>query len=447
MKIFYPPLLASLSTIAFVISACTLDTEPEIPTGVNNITGPVFFNAGVTTDTNDNFHVTARLSTLGNLNIQYHGWVWSKTQGPTLQGGKLLLGPLNIDSFSNTIPGLDLGEIYYLRPVVITGNDTIYGQELCSFLGVNFTINTDMEIFQGADVQFTNTTVGNCTYLWIFGNGDTSTAASPPVHTYNTPGNTTVLLTAYLNGCSVTKAMVLKIIPDPFENYWVTIQGGSFMMGCTAEQEPCGTDELETPVHLVSLNAFILGKTEITQAQWQAVMGNNPSTFNQCGQDCPVESVSWYDIKNNFLPALYRKTGRIHRLPTEAEWEYAARGSADASSMTTYAGSDNLDMVGWYGMNSGATPHPVAQKLPNQFGLYDMSGNVWEWVEDDYHEDYTGAPANGSAWVENPDSGGRMYRGGSWQSGNAEGCRVANRGGDPTDIKRDRLGFRIVRSN
>lgn len=128
--------------------------------------------------------------------------------------------------------------------------------------------------------------------------------------------------------------------------------------------------------------AFAMGKTEVTQGQWRAIMGNNPSRFGNCGADCPVEKVSWNDAKD-FISRLNSKTGKQYRLPSEAEWEVACR----AGRQQEYCGSDSVDSVAWHGENSGDTTHPVGRKQPNAYGLYDMSGNVWEWVGDCYNRD------------------------------------------------------------
>jgi formylglycine-generating enzyme required for sulfatase activity len=185
----------------------------------------------------------------------------------------------------------------------------------------------------------------------------------------------------------------------------IELPAGSFDMGSDKDKPD------EQPVHRVTIaKPFAIGKTEVTQAQWQAVMGGNPSSFATCGDSCPVEQVSWDDAQA-YIKKLNAKTGKQYRLPTEAEWEYACR----AGTQLEYCGSDNADSVSWNDFNSGSfffnTPHPVATKKANAFGLYDMSGNVWEWVEDTYHKSYAGAPADGSAWL-----GGsmRVLRGGSW---------------------------------
>ncbi len=185
----------------------------------------------------------------------------------------------------------------------------------------------------------------------------------------------------------------------------VEIPAGSFDMGSDKGESD------EKPVHRVTIaRPFALGKTEVTQEQWYAVMGSDPSYFTGCGDTCPVEQVSWNDAQT-FIKKLNAMTGKRYRLPTEAEWEYACR----AGGQMEYCGSDNADNVSWNTLNSGGfffnTPHAVATKHANAFGLYDMSGNVWEWVEDNYHENYEGAPTDGSAW-----EGGsmRVLRGGSW---------------------------------
>lgn len=186
----------------------------------------------------------------------------------------------------------------------------------------------------------------------------------------------------------------------------VFVKGGCFQMGDTF-----GDGEAdEKPVHEVCVDDFSMGKYEVTQGQWKAIMGNNPSYFKDYGDTCPVEKVSWNDIQD-FIQKLNSRTGKRYRLPTEAEWEYAARSGGKNEK---YAGTnDNLDDYAWYTSNSGSKTHPVGQKRPNNLGLYDMSGNVWEWVQDWYDAGYyKNSPKNNP---QGPSSGTSVVlRGGSW---------------------------------
>ena len=216
----------------------------------------------------------------------------------------------------------------------------------------------------------------------------------------------------------------------------VEIPQGSFVMG-SANGEPN-----EKPVHGVTIaKPFAIGKTEVTQKQWHAIMGDNPSHFSDCEDTCPVEQVSWDDAQA-FIKKLNAKTGKQYRLPTEAEWEYACR----AGTQQEYCGSDIVDNVSWNNLNSGRffsnRPHPVATKQANAFGLYDMSGNVWEWVEDTYHDNYNGAPEDGSAWMNGKM---RVLRGGSWGYDPKVG-RAASRSKFTSGYRYFSYGFRLAQT-
>ena len=195
----------------------------------------------------------------------------------------------------------------------------------------------------------------------------------------------------------------------------VWIPAGSFNMGST------NRDADEKPVHQVNIaQPFYIGKFEVTQGQWNAVMGNNPSNFKDCGINCPVDNVSWNDA-NEFIRRLNEMNdGYIYRLPSEAEWEYACR----AGTTEDYAG--DVKEMAWFSENSKNKTHAVGQKQLNAWGLADMHGNVWEWCEDWYHETYHGAPVNGNAWLSGGEQKVRVMRGGSWYS-EAASLRSSNR--------------------
>lgn len=240
---------------------------------------------------------------------------------------------------------------------------------------------------------------------------------------------------------------------------FIRIQPGEFMMGCSTGDNEC--DENELPAHRVRIaKTFEMGKYEVTQAQWQSVMGNNPSRFR--GADRPVELVTWNDAQEFLRQLNAKQDGYRYRLPTEAEWEYAAR----AGTTTAFAGS--LDRMAWYGNNSGSAgleadvlwkmdesnygkslrengnqTHPVGQKQPNAWGLFDMHGNVWEWVQDwygaDYYRESTPNDPSGPAAGEF-----RVERGGCWFDG-AWNTRVSSRLSLQPNGRSFNTGFRFVR--
>ena len=212
----------------------------------------------------------------------------------------------------------------------------------------------------------------------------------------------------------------------------VYVEGGTFTMGDTFG----GGNSDERPTHSVTLSPFYIGKYEVTQAQWKSVMGNNPSNFK--GDNLPVENVSWNDIQE-FIRKLNAKTGKKYRLPTEAEWEYAARGGRKSQGYE-YSGSNDIDAVAWYYYNSNDKTHPVGQKQPNELGIYDMTGSVWEWCAD-WRGSYSGwsqtnptGPSSGSS---------RVLRGGCWYN-YASRCRVLYRAGDDPSNRFNYCGFRLV---
>ena len=220
-------------------------------------------------------------------------------------------------------------------------------------------------------------------------------------------------------------------------NNMVYVSGGTFTMGATSEQES-DDDPDEKPTHSVTLSSYYICRYEVTQALWRAVMGSNPSEFK--GDNLPVECVNWFDCQT-FINRLNSYTGRNFRLPTEAEWEFAARGG-NYSRHHKYSGSNHIGYVAWYYENSSNRTHPIGTKKANELGLYDMSGNVWEWCSDWYgsYSSYSKSNPTGAT------SGyGRVLRGGGWFYG-ARYCLSSCRSGYSPDSRYDYLGLRLVLS-
>lgn len=227
----------------------------------------------------------------------------------------------------------------------------------------------------------------------------------------------------------------------------ICVEGGSFLMG---SDDAIAFDRVK-PVHRTEVPAFCLGQFPVTQALWKAVMGeeNNPSGFK--GDSRPVETVSWDDLlgfiqKLNTVSEESRKNHGLgpYRLPSEAEWEFAARGGAHSEGYL-YAGSDKLKEVGWYDENSNDQTQDVGLLMGNELGFYDLSGNVYEWMEDHWHENYDGAPTDGSAWLSSDERARRVVRGGYWGFFTTY-CRVSSRYRYVPDFRYDACGFRLALS-
>ena len=257
-------------------------------------------------------------------------------------------------------------------------------------------------------------------YAFIFGN-----------NTQN--NNNTVISHEHMDSVSAANE-VFKVKDIEFR--MIKVEGGTFTMGATSEMENPYDDE--KPTHQVTLSSYYIGETEVTQALWKAVMGSNPSAFK--GDNLPVEKVSWNDCQT-FISKLNALTGKRFRLPTEAEWEFAARGG-NQSRHTQYSGSSRIDDVAWYDGNSGSKTHPVKTQQPNELGIYDMSGNVYEWCQDWYgsYSSYAQTDPTGAG------SGSyRVIRGGSWY-GSPRYCSSSNRVCITPGYLINDLGLRLVLS-
>lgn len=218
----------------------------------------------------------------------------------------------------------------------------------------------------------------------------------------------------------------------------VAIEGGSFIMGCLEKNDSCCLIDTD-PVHKVNVKGFKMCKYETPQLLWETVMQSNPSEHKNCPM-CPVEMVNWHEAQT-FIKKLNQKTGKNYRLLSEAEWEFAAKGGNKGHGYC-YAGSQNADEVSWYEKNCKSS-QIVGLLKPNEVGIYDLSGNVSEWVQDVWHDDYSGAPTDGSAWTKGGDDAARILKGGDWFTSKKAGG-VSDREGEDVSLKDNTIGFRLA---
>ena len=303
----------------------------------------------------------------------------------------------------------------------------IRGSEQVDTVRMELRINTDASSLNSLMQQLGYRFVENRGQFTTWQNGAVKVAVFNP---YNYKNYKVGFIFARDKNAPATTASVYTITVNGVSFKMIRVEGGTFQMGSIEG------DSDEKPTHQVTLNTFSIGETEVTQELWQAVMGTNPSYFK--GPKRPVEQVSWDDCQN-FIRRLNQQTGRSFRLPTEAEWEYAARGGKRSNGYK-YAGGSSIADVAWYSGNSNHTTHDVATKRANELGLYDMTGNVWEWCQDWYGSYSSGSQTNP---VGASSGSNRVYRGGSWFF-DARLCRVSKRSRDGASGHDFSIGLRLA---
>ena len=399
--------------------------------------------------------------TEGDYTVTVRGVCWNTADNPTIDDSHTVDGG-GAGSFISNVTGLTENTTYYVRAYATSSACTVYG-ETKTFVTTAYILPT----VTTSEVDYISATTAKCGGEVTEGDftvtargvcwGTTDNPTVDDSHTVDGGGaglftsnvtglteNTTYYVRAYATSIAGTVYGETRTFgtnnPNTFTVNGVSfemvyVDGGTFDMGATTEQGSDAESD-EKPVHSVTLSGYYIGKCEVTQELWEAVMGSNPSYFK--GAQKPVESVRWNDCQE-FVAELNRLTGMTFRLPTEAEWEYAARGG-NQSSHYKYSGSDNIDDVAWYYDNRPRKTHAVGTKTANELGIYDMSGNVWEWCSDWYGAYSAGAQTN----PQGPSSGSyRVLRGGSGYY-LASYCRVSCRYSfDPDDSFRY-FGLRLV---
>lgn len=418
-----------------------LDFNPILPVVVTNDVTDISEETRSAT-----FHAT--ITNVGDPIYTERGFVYGKSPDPTTGGAtKVVVAGSGTGTYYGDVHNLEVDCAYYVRAYVTYSSGTVYGEN--KVFSVKKMYPPTVTTAAVTNINKTTATAGgnvtndggiNVTERGVvFSTSQNPTVADSKVTSGSGTGAFTCNLTGLEEGKTYyVRAYAMNVVGIGYGEQvdftvntgtqtitvngvsftMIAVQGGTFTMGATAEQGS-DADSDEKPTHKVTLSDYMIGETEVTQELWKAVMGTNPSYFS--GTQNPVESVSWEDCQN-FIAELNAMTGKKFRLPTEAEWEFAARGG-NKSNGFKYSGSGSIDKVAWYYGNSSDKTHPVKQKQANELGIYDMSGNVYEWCQDWYGSYSSSAQTNPTG----PSSGSnRVYRGGSWGS-YATSCRVSNR--------------------
>ncbi len=457
----------------------TVYGEQRSFTTLQNIELPTVTTTNVSNITQTTATSGGNVTSDGNAAVTARGVCWSTSQNPTISNSHTTDGN-GTGSFISSITGLTANTTYYVRAYATNEKGTSYGEQR-SFKTLDITMPkvttndvTDITINSakcggnvtsdgGANVTARGVCWSTSQNPTINDNktSDGSGTGSFTSNLINLNANTTYYVRAYATNekgtsygeeKSFTTIQVFDETIDSNGNRIITlygdvvftmiaVEGGTFNMGAQSI-DSSGTNydsdafNGEKPVHSVTLSDYYIGETEVTQELWTAVMGSNPSWLSGNPQR-PVEMVSWNDCQE-FITRLNELTGMNFRLPTEAEWEYAARGG-NGSQGYKYSGSNTIRDVAWYNGNSLSETHNVKTKSPNELGIYDMSGNVFEWCEDWYGNYSSGSQTNPTG----PSSGSsRVYRGGSCYN-HARNCRVSDRSGDNPDFWTVNLGLRL----